>query len=276
MKPKRDLAAYGLIAGLAVLLFYPALAWLLRSWLNNPYYTHGFLVPPLAGGLAWRQWKHVSGEPRQGNLAGLPLILASLGGALWAMRWQNYAVACLILPAMLAGILLYMEGWGRLRHWLFPLLFLLFMVPLPLVDRASPGFEAFTARWATEIARLAGIPAVPRGGEIALPGTALVVGAPCSGLRSLVAMITAEVGWVYVVEGRAVAKAALLAAVVPVAALSNVLRVAILLGVATSLGQKAALAFHEGSSLVLFMLALGLLLIISKVLGCSRVRDDIF
>jgi exosortase len=203
--------------------------------------------------------------------------VVSLAVTIWAMRWQNYFVASLALVPLLIGILLYLEGWPRLRYWLFPLLFLALMVPLPFVDLASPWLESFSARSATALARLVGILAVQHGGEITLPGTTIVVGAPCSGLRSLVTMVTVGVGWIYLVEGRLAAKALMLAAVVPLVALSNVLRIGILLGVATLFGEGAALTYyHDWSSPILFLMALGLLLILGKILGCSRVRDDIF
>lgn len=278
VKRKTDLAAYGIIAGLLVLIVYPALTWLVKSWVSNPYYTHGFLVPPIAALLAWRQWRRLVAEPRQrGSLIGVLVTVVSLAVTIWAMRWQSYWVVSLALVALLIGILLYLEGWPRLRHWLFPLLFMALMVPLPFVDLASPWLESFTARGGTALVRLVGISAVQHGGEITLPGTTTVVGAPCSGLRSFVTMVTVGMGWIYLVKGRLAAKALMLAAIVPLAALSNVLRIAILLGVATLFGKEAALTYyHDWSSPILFLMALGLLLILGKILGCSRVRDDIF
>jgi exosortase len=203
--------------------------------------------------------------------------VASLGIVVWAMRWQNYFVVALGLVALLIGILFYLEGWSRLKYWLFPLLFLTLMVPLPFIDYASPWLESFTAQSATALARLVGISAVQQGGEITLPNTAVTVGAPCSGLRSLVTMITVGIAWVYVVEGRPAAKAVMLLAIVPLVALSNVLRVAILLVVAQIFGEDVALSYyHDWSSPVLFLIALFLLLILGKALGCSRVREDLF
>jgi exosortase len=278
IRDRTALAAYAVIAGLLVLLFYPALIWLVQSWLSNPYYTHGFLIPPIAALLAWRQWRYVTAERRRGTTwLGILLTLASTVLVIWAMRWQNYVVAILGLVTLILGILLYLEGWSRVKHWLFPVLFLALMVPLPFVDLASPWLESFTARSATELARLVGISAVQQGGEITLPSTSIVVGAPCSGLRSLVTMVTVGIGWVYLVEGKPTAKAALLLAIVPLVALSNVLRIAILLVVAVVFGQEVALSYyHDWSSPILFLMALGLLLVLGKVLGCSRIRDDIF
>jgi len=277
-KDRTSLAAHILIAALLALLFYPTLAWLVRSWLSDPYYTHGLLVPPIAALLAWRQVRQVRAEPRRrGGWMGTLVVAVSLVVAVWAMRWQDHVVASLALIALLVGLLLYLEGWSRLRHWLFPLLFLVFMVPLPFIDRASPWMESFAARWATALARLAGIEAAQRGGEISLPGTTLLVGATCSGLRSLVAMVTIGVGWVYLVEGRWWAKGIMLLAVVPLVVLSNVLRIAVLLVVAELLGEEAAMTYYHGwSSPVLFLMALGLLLLLGRMLRCHQLRADIF
>jgi exosortase len=246
--------------------------------MTNPYYSHGFLIPPIVALLAWRQWRHLAAEPRQGNTwLGIAATAASLTTIVWALRWQNHFVAALALSLLLIGILLYLEGWQRLRHWLFPLLFLAFMVPLPFVDLASPWLESFTAQAATTLAQLAGIPAAHSGGEIALPNTTIVVGAPCSGLRSLVTMVTVGVGWVYLVEGKLAAKSLMLAAVIPLVMISNVLRIAILLAVAVLFGEEPALTYyHDWSSPILFLMALALLLVLGKILGCSQIRDDIF
>lgn len=277
VRDRWDLVAYAIILGLWALLAYPAAIWLIRSWLSNPYYSHGFLIPPIVALLLWRQWPSFATEPRRGDTwPGLLVSVASLGVVVWAMRWQDYVVASLALIVLLVGILLFLEGWRRLKHWLFPLLFLAFMVPLPFIDLASPWLESFTARSATSLARLVGIEAAQQGGEITLPNTTIVVGAPCSGLRSLVAMVTVAVGWIYVVKGRLWAKVAMLIAVVPLVALSNVFRVAILLGVAQLFGEEAALSYyHDWSSPILFLMALGLLLILGRILGCWQIRDDI-
>ena len=278
IRDRTGLVAYAAIAGLLALLFYPALVWLVQSWLSNPYYTHGFLIPPIAALLAWRQWRYLKTEPRRSDSwTGIALTVASLALVVWAMRWQNYVVVTVGLVALLTGILLYLEGWPRLRHWLFPILFLAFMIPLPFIDVASPWLESFTARSATQLARLVGISAVQQGGEITLPNTSVVVGAPCSGLRSLVTMVTVGVGWIYLVEGRSWAKALMLIAIVPLVTFSNVLRVAILLVVAVLFGEDVAMSYyHDWSSPILFLMALGLLLVLGRALGCARIRDDIF
>lgn len=277
-KKAMALAAYSGIAGLLVLISYPALVWLVLSWRSNPYYSHGFLVPIIAAVLLWRQWHQAATQPHQGGAwAGLLITAFGLATLLWSLRWQDYAVACMAMVGLAIGILLYLEGWPRLKPLLFSLLFLTLMVPLPIVDRASPWFEAFTAKSAAALARLFGIAAVQQGGEITLPNTTVTVGAPCSGLRSLVAMLTVGVCWVYLIEGRIAAKVVMLAAILPLVALGNVLRIGLLLVVAQRFGQQIALSYyHDWSSPILFLVSLGLFLLLGKVLGCSEVRSDIW
>ncbi len=288
---RRDWArivAYAAISALLGLLLYPTGRWLVRSWLVNPYYSHGFFMPLLAAFFAWRQWPRVKRAPRQGarppstlgrvlGMAGLALSTAALAAVVWAVRWQNYAVSALALVPLLAGILLYLEGWARLKLWLFPLLLLGFMVPLPAVDRLSPWMESLTAQCAASLARWAGIAAVQQGGEITIPGTVVVVGAPCSGLRSMVTIVTVGAVWVYLVQGRWLARLALLAALVPLVAAANVVRIASLLVIAVQFGAEVALGYyHDWSGIVLFALVLGAMLALSKVLGCTQIRDDIW
>lgn len=275
---RRRIAAYAAIAALLGLLLYPVAGWLVRSWLANPYYSHGFLIPPMAVFFAWRRWPHMAREPRKGETwPGLALAMAGLAAVVWATQWRNHVVAALAVVPLLAGILLFLEGRARLRPWLFPLLFMALMVPLPIVDRLAPWMEAFTAHGAATVAHVLGLQVVQQGGEISIPGTAIVVGAPCSGLRSLVTIVTIGVAWAYIVEGRLLARLGLLAALLPLTAAANVVRIAGLLVVAARLGEEVALSYyHDWSGIVLFGLVLGAMLLLGKVLGCGRIRDDIW
>jgi len=143
----------GAQVNLLLLLAYPALTWLVRSWLSNPYYSHGFLVPLIVGLLLWRLGRLARQEPRRGQTwAGLALTVSALAAAIWTLRWQNYVLTWLALIGLVIGILLFLEGWRRVRHWLFPLLFLALMVPLPFIDLVSPWLESFTAHTATNLA----------------------------------------------------------------------------------------------------------------------------
>jgi exosortase/archaeosortase family protein len=105
----------------------------------------------------------------------------------------------------------------------------------------------------------------------------LVVGAQCSGLRSIVALMTLVALVLFLVEGIWWKKVLLAFSSVVIAGLGNVIRVASLLVVASIWGADAAFKYyHDYSGIVFFLSALALLLVFSWVLGCREIRHDIF
>src|SRR5579863_1476783 len=121
-------------AGLATLLFLlylPALKGLVIQWWEDPNYSHGFLVPLFAGYVLWQEsagWKSTPVLPNDFGLvvmvgAVLLLIVGTLGAELFTTR--------LSLVVMIGGIVLFLAGWKMVRALLFPIAFLVFMIPLP-------------------------------------------------------------------------------------------------------------------------------------------------
>jgi len=272
----RDVAGGIVILGLVILLFSSTFSWLVYNWLNNSYYSHGFLVPLVSAFFFWRKREVFAPENRHPSSLGLVVLAVSLVGFLAAQIWQAHHVSAMAFILLLAGLALYFLGKEATLRLAFPLAFLLFMVPLPFINRLSPTLEAFTASLSTSVVSLLGIPAVNQGSQIRLPDSSFVVGAACSGLNSTVALATLVVIFVYIVEGTNLAKAVLLAMAVPIALAANLFRVSSLLVIAHFFGAEAGMKyFHDYSSPVLFLLAFGLLILVSRVVGCSEIRRDI-
>jgi len=270
----RALVGAVLTAGLLGLVFWPTLTWLVASWLGNPYYSHGFLVPLVAAALVWRR-RSALVAPRPDN-AGLVLVAAGLAVHLASLPWRLSLVSALGLVAVLAGLVWTFWGRDALGRLVFPLAFLVVAIPVPWIERFSPFLEAFVARYATLAARAAGIAATNTGSQVSLAGTTFVVGAPCSGLRSLVTLVTLAVLLSYIVRGPTWARALIVLAALPVALLANLIRVSSLFWVAGVFGPDAGLGYyHTLSSPVLFVTALGLLIGLSWGLRCSEIRTDI-
>jgi exosortase len=270
----RLIVATGVVAGILGLLFGPTLRWLVISWLGNPYYSHGFLIPLVAGFLAWRR-KEVLRERSPSNL-GLLVVAAGVGVHLAVLPWRMYVVSALALIVVLWGLVLTFAGRRAARTLAFPFIFSALAIPLPWVERFSPPLEAFVARWATVCVRAIGVAASNIGSQVQLASQAFTVGAPCSGLRSIVALLTLTVLFIYIVRGPWWGKVTLLVAALPIAILSNLLRVSSLFWVADNLGAEAGLRyFHTFSSPVLFLTAFALLLVSSRVLRCTELRSDL-
>lgn len=272
-------ASAALIGVLLLALFYPALRWLAAEWLGNDYYSHGPLVPAIAAFLAWRLWKSWPAEQRQtrGALAGLIPMAVGLTGYLYALTTRAYFVASLALIVVIAGLVWFLWGAITLRRFAFPIVFLIFMVPLPFVEPLSVPLAQFTGGIAAGVVRLFGVPITVNGAQVTLPNVALVVGAQCSGLRSIVTLLTLVALVVFVVEGSRGAKALLAFSSIPFAVVGNVLRVTSLLAVADTWGADTGFKYyHDYSGIVFFLSALGLLLLLSWLLKCREIKEDIF
>lgn len=266
------------VAGITVMIvlvgavFWPTLRWLVHSWLGNPYYSHGFLVPVIAGYLIWRR-REVVVEPWD---AGLGVVLLGVGFHIASIPRHIYLLSAVGLIVVITGLALTFVGRRAVERWAFPLLFLGTMIPLPFVERLSPPLEVFVARYAALCVRPLGVAAQTIGSQVRLASAAFTVGAPCSGLRSIVALLTLTVLFAYIVRGPWWGKLALLVAALPIAVAANLMRVSSLFLVADNLGADAGLRYyHILSSPTLFLFAVGMLLLTSRGVRCHAIRHDI-
>lgn len=270
---KRSALAAVLVGVLLLALSYPTLRWLVNEWLTNDYYSHGWLVLPVSAYLAWRQWPKGEREPANAGL--IPLGLG-LVGYLVALLNKTYFLAALALIALLAGLVWFFLGARGLRRLAFPVGFLIFMVPLPFMERMSLPLQLLTGSYSTAVARVVGVDATVRGAQVTLPNVDLVVGAQCSGLRSIVALFTLVAIFVHVLQGPWWGRLLLVLSAIPVAILGNIFRVASLLWVADTWGAGAGMTYyHDYSGFVFFLFAFALLLLLSRAFQCHEIRADI-
>lgn len=256
--------------------------WLGDSWLGNPQYAHGFLVPLVSVALAWRLQRRGGRGPestpssRGAFVGGVVLLGAGLGLHLASLAKGAHLGSSLALVLVLAGVVLSLGGWTLLRRQAFPLAFLLAMIPLPWLETSAPYLARIVAGAAAEMARWLGIEVITAGAQIMLPGTSLTVGAPCSGVSSLAALATLTVLYAFVVQGPVLSRLLLVALAVPIALGANLVRVWLTLLVTHYAGADLALTlFHDWSSPLLFLAALALLIALGKGLRCSGIRSDI-
>jgi exosortase len=153
---------------------------------------------------------------------------------------------------------------------LFPLSFLLLMVPLPqsLVNVVAFPLQLIAAEWAVSILHMIGIPVLLEGNIIHLAGGDLFVAEACSGLRSLMALLTLGVVFAHFFRRESLfQQIVLVASTIPIAIMVNALRVALTGVLAHEYGQTTATGFiHEFQGLITFSIAFFLLLAESKFL----------
>lgn len=260
-----------------LVLFLPTWLWLGDAWLSDPYYSHGPLVLLVAAYFVFARRKVLADVAPRPNNAGFGLLVGALAVHLGATAWHAFYVSALTIPVALLGLLMAMYGWPIARRFLFPLAFLVFMVPLPIVERLGPVLEGWTAAGATAFSQFIGIAARNEGSQVFLPNSTFSVGIPCGGLRSVIAIGTLVTLWAYIVGGRAWARGIVLLAAIPITLLANTLRLALLFTIANGCGAQAGLDYFDSplSSLILFLSAFALLLAMGKSVGASNVRWEV-
>ncbi len=258
--PARLLAAA--VAAALLWAYWPVLEAMTRKWVNDPQYSHGFLVPPFVAFLLWTRRHRLPAAWPAPSAWGVALLAAGaalrLAGAFWYYDWPE---AVSLLPC-LGGLALLAGGGPALRGAWPGIAFLLFMVPLPYrLESALAGPLQEVAAWACTVALQAlGRPAVADGNLIAVNGLQIEVVVACSGLGSLFVFFAIASGLALVSRRPLVDRIILVLSAAPVALLANVVRIT-----ATALLQEAAggegtfATFHDLAGWLMMLLAFGVL-----------------
>ena len=264
-------------AGLAVALYWPVLWWMGGLWTTDAYYGHGVLVPIVSGVLAWRSRSRAAAVPITGGPAGLLVVMGALLLGWFGYWFDVHFVWGFSFVALLCGLVWWLFGGPTFRILWFPLVFMFFMVPVGrlLVDQLSNPLQRLATEAATGGLHCIGVPVVAEGTSIHAPGYIFRVAAACSGLKSLIALGTLTVLVAYALSGPAWKRLLLAAAAIPVAILANIVRIIVVVLVGTSFGERAAEGFfHQGSGVLVFLVALFLLVGLGGLMGCRAIRDD--
>jgi exosortase len=237
------------------------------DWKDSGDFSHGFLVPLLSMVFVFLRRRSLANAPSSPSFWGVLLLAGGIGIHLaGAAASELYLQRFSMIPFLLGWIVL-LEGMKRARILLFPVLFLLFMIPPPGIfwSSISLPLQLLASRVAETSLVLANVPVVREGNVLHLESVSLEVASACSGIRSLVALLSLAA---VIAEGSItrssgprsfVAKLLLVAAAIPVAVAVNALRVTSAAFVATSASKDAVDRFHDLSGIVMFAVAFAIL-----------------
>jgi exosortase B len=217
---------------------------------------HGPIILAVIAWLVWRRREtlYAPGHPAPG--AGLTLLalglLAYIPGR--AINVPFLDIGALI--PILAGVALVMGGWAALRaHW-FPLLFVVFMVPLPgiFVDALTGPLKQHVSVIAEQVLYTAGYPVARTGVLIHVGRYQLLVADACAGLHSMFSLSALGLLFIYL-TGRASAlhNAIMVASILPIAFAANVVRVLLLMLITYHFGDEAGQGFLHGATGILLL-----------------------
>jgi exosortase len=262
-----------LLALVTLALYTPVLGRLIRQWYDDPNYSHGFFVPAFSGYLIWNRRQQIAAIKSFPSAWGSGLVLLSLAVLYLGSLGSELFLQRISLVGLIAGLVLYFSGWRRLWAFAFPVAFLLFMIPLPAVIYNQIVFplQLLASRLATSCLETLNLfPVLREGNLLILDRYTLEVVDACSGIRSLTSLLALAMGYSYLAERRLGIRIFLVAAMVPVAIVSNAVRVVITALLVNYFGISAAEGFmHSFSGLAVFLVSVMLLMalhaLISKI-----------
>jgi exosortase len=248
-----------ILTGLILLLYAAVIKSLVEQWWTDADYGHGFFVPLFSGYILWHtreRWTKVEVKPSNFGFVVIVgaialLLLGSLGAELFTSRFS--------LLVLLAGMILFLAGWKMLRAVSFPLGYLIWKIPMPVIiyNQITFPLQLIASRLATAWLELAQVPVLRDGNILIMSNYSLEVVEACSGIRSLMTLMALAVAYGYLVSPRRWVRYVLAAFMVPIAIVTNAIRIMGAGLMAHRFGPAAAEGFlHQFSGWAIFLVAL--------------------
>jgi EpsI family protein len=246
---------------LVLALYHSTTVSLFQLWQQNTTYSHGILLLGLATLIMARRWRNKgSSLTLSANPIGIALVLST--SLLWLLAHLVHVevVEQIALIFLLWFLFWAASGFAAARHFAFPILIMLFAVPVWSFFNVY--LQYGTGYAVTYVLDLSGIPALLQDVYISVPAGTFKVSVYCTGLRQL--MVAAIVGSLYAYlrgwDLRAGAVCVLIATAI--ASLTNIVRVYIIVMVGQLLSMNHPLVRHHnklgwvlfGAAMVLFVL----------------------
>jgi exosortase B len=257
---RRDLgASWPVVAGLLV-LYLPTYFKLATDLWRDPEKFHGAIFFALALWMLWTKRRALVDAPAAPNAAwGAPFLL--VGCALYIIGRSQDALTFETGSQLfvLIGTVLVLRGWPTLRQVWFPIVFLLFVVPLPgsLLDGVLLPLKQLVSSLVDHLLFALGYPIARNGVVLSIGPYQVLIADACAGLKSAIALSGVGLAYVYLMQRSKWQDVLLLAAILPIAIFANVLRVTCLTLTTFHFGDDVGQRFHDvaGAAEVAFALA---------------------
>ncbi len=244
--------------------------WSWAAWNPLNHQEHAKFLLPIAGLLLWWHRARLSAARREPDDLGLVPLMAGIALYLLGVRAAQPRLALLALPLLLWGGTLFLWGRGVARVCRFPFALLVLLVPVGSYVQGTVSLQLLVTGACNLLAPLIGLQIEAAGTTIrSLDGAFhFEIAEGCSGIRSLMAMVTVTALYVHFAQPMVWRKGAVLAGSVLFALVGNIARIFSVLVVARIASpQWAAGLYHDYSDLVFFPVAVAAMAGFNKLLS---------
>jgi exosortase B len=238
---------------------------------------HGAIVLAVLLWLFWDIRQKIAAAPNEPSQV-VGWVLFGFGALIYLLG-RVFAISILEFGSQLfviAAMLLLLKGTSALRLAWFPVLYVIFMVPLPgmLVDAITQPLKQWIADIVESLLYTVGYPIARSGVILSIGPYQLQVADACSGLHSMFSLTALGTLYMYLMGRKSwVHHALMLAAILPIAFCANIVRVIVLVLITYYFGDEAGQGFlHGAAGMVLMLVALLLFFALDKVLDLALPR----
>ena len=282
--PARVVAVVAASAAGLYWAYAPSFQYLWWTWWNNPNYSHGFFVAPIALAILWNRRDRLDPARLRPAWAGLAALAAVLAARAYLYERNEQWFETATIPLAVAALALAFGGW-RVLWWGLPAFaFLYFMLPMPdsVNGLLALQLQGLATAMSTGILQAMGLPALAEGHVIYVGPSELEVAAACNGLSMLLTFLTLIAAVILLADLGTPEKVALALCAVPIALVSNVLRIVATAWAYYRFGPETVVLpgwtigrlTHDPAGWAMMPVALGLVWLVLRLLSWMVVEEE--
>jgi exosortase len=262
-----------LIVVLLIAVYYQVIWKLVVDWWEVPDASHGLLAPPFAVYILWSKRATLFRTEIRPTWSGVAILVAGLAILVLGVFGAELFLSRISLLIALTGLILSFAGRKLLAELRFPLLILLLAIPIPAViySQITLPLQTLAAKAAGALLPVFAVPVLREGHVMVLPSMKLEVAQACSGIRSLMSLLTVSILYGYFLERSIWKRTVLALASIPIAVAANCLRI-VGTGICVQYWDpnEALGFFHEFSGWVIFLVSLLCLFLVHRCMSLHK------
>lgn len=266
---------FGFLVVLVTLLYYPEISFMINEWSNDYWYSHGFLIPLISGYVIWRKRDVLKATPAMPEFKGFFVLLAGIsllmiGYVAFEPFIRRYSIIITIM-----GLIYFLLGKRILKILLFPVGYLMFMIPMPYIMFKSMAvhLRVISTKVTYSVIELFGIPIIQEGTTLQLPNVTLEVIDWCTGIQSIIAVTAIAVLYAYFTQRSSISRIILVLLAIPIAIIGNMFRLVITVCLAYFYGESVLKGIvHQFQGTINFLFTLFLLVIAGGIVERIEIK----
>lgn len=264
-KPTKIYISMGILLICTILAYHQTLSEIFRSWLNNQYYSHGFIIPVISFYLIYNEAKNNNDSELHFSLYKFIFIVTFLVVTIYISTIsESLFISSLFMIIFLLGTIFLLFDRKFAHQCLFPLLFLIFMIPIPdsIFNLLIPPLQLIASRLGEILLEILGVPVLREGIYLHLAPFTIEVAESCSSMHTLIALSSLSFVIAFWLVDSIGKRVLIVASSIPLAIIANGFRLVLIVLLALFFGKDVfQTLLHPLSGKVFFLVALAFLIL---------------